>query len=284
MISLGVVGSLIASFISTLYFDASQDMSYIRSTLNTITGYGVRRPFQQSLNMVAECLERVEAHLHSNSVQVSGWFDAFFGKIRVPGMELTQFEHELVIIVIRYLTPILLYLLYSRLTITTILLSFRRVKRQLSNNESDDLGSKFSTLNTLYDACCLLCPCAQKSHTARVVLQGLRVVHKTSTVPGLMKLVQEAALHTSKQPKSVMSAKQLRRTLNMLVPPDVVRFIRTFHHGISASKAPLGRYGRFEHNHIDLVQTLLRQRAMSLAGGPSASKDMVAKNYMTSVN
>lgn len=41
VISLGFVGGLMASFISTLYFDASQDMSYMRSTLNAIAGYGV---------------------------------------------------------------------------------------------------------------------------------------------------------------------------------------------------------------------------------------------------
>jgi hypothetical protein len=112
--SLLCVGSLMATFITILHFEAAVDMSYTITTLNTITGYGV-----------------------------SGWFDAFFGKIRMLNKEATAFESEFVVVVIRYLTPILLYLLYSRLTITTILLSFRRAKKQLNEsyeNTSDDEG------------------------------------------------------------------------------------------------------------------------------------------------
>eukprot|EP00892_Ulva_mutabilis_P006741 jgi/Ulvmu1/4439/UM002_0164.1 len=211
VISLGVVGSLMASFISTLYFDASQDMSYMRSTLNTITGYGV-----------------------------SGWFDAFFAKIQVPSMEFTKFESHVVIAVIRYLTPMLMYLLYSRLTITTILLSFRRVKHKLRTREADETYT--STWKMLYEAYGVYWPRPTKASRAQRVVMCLKAAQNTPNLPGLIRTIQQAALRKQSKSESFKSPKQLRQMLNVVVPPDVVRFVRTFHNGISASKAPLGRW------------------------------------------
>lgn len=155
-------------------------------------------------------------------------------------MELTQFEHEFVIVVIRYLTPMLMYLLYSRLTITTILLSFRRVKRQLRKCGDDSYEA--TTWNIINDAYDEYWPSMSKAIKARAVVEGFKSAEKSSTAPGILRLIRQVASHKSGKTSSVKLVKQLRRMLHMLVPPDVIRFARTFHRGISASKAPLGRH------------------------------------------
>lgn len=174
-------------------------------------------------------------------LQVSGWFDAFFGKIRLSSMELTSFEQNFVAVVVRYLTPMLLYLLYSRLTITTILLSFRRVKRQLQTSTDDAADMHSSALNGFYSALRLYWLHYSERCTAEQVLQGLVRSPKDSNLPALQKAIQEVYWKKSSKFSSGQFAKKSHQLLNLLIPPDVVRFVQTFHHGISASNSPLGR-------------------------------------------
>jgi hypothetical protein len=100
--SLLIVGSMLSMFILTFIDYASEDLSTnFDTTLNTLTAYSV-----------------------------SGWFDVYFSKIRNQMKDsrddimLERFSYA----VIHYLPPLLMFFLYSRLTLTVILLSFRAAK------------------------------------------------------------------------------------------------------------------------------------------------------------
>lgn len=177
-------------------------------------------------------------------------------------MELTKFEQHFVAVVVRYITPMLLYLLYSRLTITTILLSFRRVKRKLRILGDDRIDMQSSIWTAMNDAVCSCWPQLSGTYRAAAILSSFITTQQRFNVPAHTQLNQAVAFHGSRQYASAQLADRARQLRNVLIPPDVIRFIRTFNHGISSSAVPLGRFAQSYYTVLCLLLGVMQESAL----------------------